>query len=182
MSFFCTPLYMLCEHFNKGFQKQKYIFFQTESSLWGIWSRNIALNNNILNFLGIFFGFMLQKVVRTTAVWKLHTYLYKKTFAAMVLASRWKLTFEITSGRIEKQRSKIVLHNFSALYVLSFLRDVGYSVWFPDMYLKWLNSLPFINLEDSTVFDAILYFLIIKMLKGLKPSVFSERDRPIPKH
>lgn len=116
---------MLCEHFNKGFQKQKYIFFQTESSLSGIWSRNIALNNNTLNFLGIFFGFMLQKVVRTTTMWKLHTYLYKETFAAMVLASRWKLTFEITSGRIEKQQSKRVLHNFSALYLLTFLQAVG---------------------------------------------------------
>lgn len=116
---------MLCEHFNKGFQKQKYIFFRTESSLSGIWRRNIALNNNTLNFLDMFFVFILQKVVRTTAMWKLHTSLYKETFAAMFLASRWKLTFKITSGRVEKQQSKIVLENFSALYMLSFFQDVG---------------------------------------------------------
>lgn len=58
-------------------------------------------------------------------MWKLHTSLYKETFAAMFLASRWKLTFKITSGRIEKQQSKIVLENYSALYMLSFFHDVG---------------------------------------------------------
>lgn len=76
----------------------------------------------LLTFLAYFFVFIYQKVDRTTAVWKLHNNLYKETSAAMVLASRWKLTFEITSGKIEKQLRKIILHDFSALYMLSFFK------------------------------------------------------------
>lgn len=61
LSFFHAQLCVLCEHFNKSFQRQKHIFFQTETSLLGIWSRNIALNSNILNFLGMFFWFYVAK-------------------------------------------------------------------------------------------------------------------------
>lgn len=55
LSFFHAQLCVLCEHFNKGFQEQNHIFFQTETSLLGIWSRNSALNNNTLHCLGMFF-------------------------------------------------------------------------------------------------------------------------------
>jgi len=95
----------------------------------------------------------------------------------MALASRWKLTSEITSGRIEKQLRKITTQFFSFLHAV-LLHGVGQS-----SQTSVRNELiPYncVHLKDSTVFDGVLYFLIIKMLKGwLKPSDLSKGDKPI---
>lgn len=144
LSFFHTQLYVLCEHFNKGFQKQKHIFFQTETSLLDIWSRNSALNNNTLNFLGMFFCFYVAKSCHNYSSleaphFSLQRNFFFYGFSLQVNINVWNYFREnwITA----RQNSCPQFFSFIDAVIFCRMWDWKQPGCFPDIYTKWLNSM-----------------------------------------